>query len=114
MITKCRLRASFPCRSRPREPGQQAICSLPKEGAGYTIYLLHHFLVVLFATLVAAWLPKDAALLKYLVVVSVVLCLTIAAHRMLIARTPLLRFMFNGRVSEGSARLRTALAKSAT
>ncbi len=81
--------------------------------AGYTIYLLHHFLVVLIATLVAGWLPKDAALLKYTIVVSLVLALTVAAHQLLIARYPLLRFLFNGKWRNAGARPDAALARSA-
>jgi glucan biosynthesis protein C len=79
--------------------------------SGYTIYLFHHFLVVLVATAVAVWLPGKSAVLKYSIVVFVVLLVTIAAHQLLIARYPVLRFMFNGRWSGSAGRLNQGLVK---
>jgi glucan biosynthesis protein C len=65
--------------------------------SAYTIYLLHHILVVAFATWLASALPHAGAALKYCIVVGAVLALTILIHQLLIARFALLRFLFNGR-----------------
>lgn len=65
--------------------------------AAYTIYLLHHILVVVFATWAAQHLPEAGAALKYSMVVGLVLLLTLAAHHLVVARVPLLRFLLNGR-----------------
>jgi glucan biosynthesis protein C len=81
--------------------------------SAYTIYLLHHILVVLFATVVAHRLPDAGAVVKYSVVVCAVLVLTIAAHQLLIARVPLLKFMFNGRLVPRGAFERAACRQPA-
>ncbi len=62
--------------------------------ASYTVYLFHHILVVALATLLLglSWPP----LLKFTVVVSVTLALTLLIHEFLILRSPLLRLLFNG------------------
>jgi peptidoglycan/LPS O-acetylase OafA/YrhL len=65
--------------------------------SAYTIYLLHQFLVVLFATWLAHRMPANDAPLKYALVVSAVLLVTIGVHQFLIARIPSLGFLFNGR-----------------
>lgn len=67
--------------------------------SAYTIYLLHHILVVMFATWAARNLPEASAALKYSMVVGIVLAITFAAHHLLVARVSLARFLLNGRAS---------------
>lgn len=66
--------------------------------AAYTIYLFHHVLVVAAAMAVAHLLPRLHALAKYALVVGAVLSVTLAIHLLVVARVPLLRLLFNGRL----------------
>ncbi len=68
--------------------------------SAYTIYLFHQFLIVVVATWVARQLAGAGVFLKYSIVVGVVLLITISVHQLLIARLPVLRFLFTGRTSE--------------
>jgi hypothetical protein len=47
---------------------------------------------------VARYLSGAPAVVKYSIVVSAVLLLTVAGHHLVIARVPALRFLFNGRL----------------
>ncbi|HEX7801286.1 MAG TPA: acyltransferase family protein [Pseudoxanthomonas sp.] len=63
--------------------------------ASYSIYLMHHLIVVALASwlLTVHW----GAWLKFGVVLSVSVGLSLAIHHFLILRHPLLRFLFNGK-----------------
>lgn len=63
--------------------------------ASYTIFLLHHLVVVALALLL---LPLDwPAGVKFTLIASATLAICLAAHRWLIRPVPLLRLFFNGR-----------------
>jgi len=61
----------------------------------YTIYLFHHLLVIVgaFALIPITW----PAALKFTVVCSATLALTVVLHRTVVAPSRLLRLLFNGR-----------------
>lgn len=63
--------------------------------ASYSIYLMHHLIVVALASwlLTVHW----GAWLKFGIVLSVTVCLSLAIHHFLVLRHPLLRFLFNGK-----------------
>lgn len=63
--------------------------------ASYTIYLFHHFLVMVFAwaLLSLPWSPVA----KYFVVVMLCVAATSCLHMFLISRVPTLRLFFNGK-----------------
>jgi glucans biosynthesis protein C len=79
--------------------------------SAYTIYLLHQFLVVLFASWAAHHFAAANPFLKYSIVVAAVLAVTITLHQLLIARVPMLRFLVNGRLS-ASPKRRARLANA--
>ncbi len=80
--------------------------------SAYTVYLFHQALVVLVAIWLARHMTGAPALLKYSIVVATVLLVTIAAHQLLIARRPLLRFLFNGRMEAPARKSRASLAQA--
>jgi glucan biosynthesis protein C len=63
--------------------------------ASYTVYLFHHVIVIAFGMLLlpVAW----PAGVKFLLIVSATLALTVAIHHFLILRFNALRFLFNGK-----------------
>ncbi|MEZ5935880.1 MAG: acyltransferase family protein [Alphaproteobacteria bacterium] len=62
--------------------------------ASYTIYLLHHLLVILFGlALLETALPASV---KFTLIVTVTFALTYGIHRSLVRRIPLLHFLLNG------------------
>lgn len=64
--------------------------------ASFSVYLFHHFLVV-----IGGWLAAQVALpilLEYLVLVAAVSAIALALHHFLVLRHPLLRLLFNGRL----------------
>jgi glucan biosynthesis protein C len=67
--------------------------------AAYTIYLFHHLLVI-----VLAWWLIDSGLgvaVKFPLVILLTFTLTLALHRGVIRRVPLLRLLFNGHTDRG-------------
>lgn len=63
--------------------------------ASYSVYLLHHLVVVLAASWLAALAWPIAA--KFVLVAALALGLPLAAHHFLILRRPWLRYLFNGK-----------------
>ena len=62
--------------------------------SSYSVYLFHHFIVILLALQLTAWSGPSWA--KFLLVVSVAGGGSYLIHRQLIARSRLLRLLFNG------------------
>jgi glucan biosynthesis protein C len=67
----------------------------------YTVYLFHYLAIYAFGLLLAAFFPNDAVL--FWVVVALTLATTLAFHRLVVLRVPLMRFLFNGRLPETAA-----------
>lgn len=67
--------------------------------ASYTVYLLHHIVVVVAATLLipASW----NVVAKFALVLCLSAGLPLAAHHFLILRAPWLRYLFNGKRAQG-------------
>ncbi|MCA9109384.1 MAG: acyltransferase family protein [Planctomycetaceae bacterium] len=63
--------------------------------ASYTVYLFHHVCVVILSSLMlqVTMMPE----LKFLIILSSSLLITLTIHHFLILRIPLLRFMYNGK-----------------
>lgn len=63
--------------------------------ASYTVYLFHHLCVVVLGTLMlqVAMVPE----LKFLIILSSALVITVSIHHFLILRVPLLRLIYNGK-----------------
>jgi glucan biosynthesis protein C len=69
--------------------------------AAYTIYLFHHLTVI-----VIAWWLIDSGLsvaVKFPLLILITFTLTLALHRGVIRRVPLLRLLFNGRTDRGGS-----------
>lgn len=62
--------------------------------ASYSVYLFHHFVVVVVAQQLLSW--PGSAWTKFSIVVTVATVVTLAIHHFLILRSPTLRFLFNG------------------
>lgn len=62
--------------------------------SSYTVYLFHHFFVILTALALVAW-PGPAGL-KFLIVMTVAGSCSYQLHRQVISRSRLLRLLFNG------------------
>jgi glucan biosynthesis protein C len=65
--------------------------------ASYTIYLFHHFLIIIFVALlnyIDYTIPPE---LVFLSIVVVTYIMTLSLHQKLIVRTPWLLFLFNGK-----------------
>lgn len=64
--------------------------------ASYTVYLFHHLLVILLASLLlgTAW----PVMLKFAFVVTVTSIVTLGIHQYVILRSPTLRLLFNGKL----------------
>lgn len=74
--------------------------------ASFSVYLVHHLLVVL-----GGWLVAQLALpivLEYFALVAGVCAIALALHHVLVLRHPLLRLLFNGRPPARQAPLRSA------
>lgn len=63
--------------------------------ASYTVYLLHHVIVVVVATLLVSASWSVGA--KFALVLVVAMGLPLAAHHFLVLRLPWLRYLFNGK-----------------
>jgi glucan biosynthesis protein C len=63
--------------------------------ASYTVYLLHHIIVVLIGSLILDW--SLSAYVKYLIVVGFAIFLPLLFHHFAVLRIPPLRFALNGK-----------------
>ena len=71
--------------------------------ASYTIYLFHHIVVIVLATLLLGLAVPGGYWSKYVLVVVATTLLTFALHHYLIRRSSFLSWAFNGRAPSGGA-----------
>ncbi len=68
--------------------------------ASYSVYLFHHLVVIVAATLlIPVGLPPA---LKFFMVLATAAIVSLAAYHLLIRRSPLLSYLFNGAIRPGS------------
>jgi len=71
----------------------------------YTVYLLHYLAIYALGLLLLRWLPAGPA--YYLTLAPLVIVLLVGFHHRVVARSPLLRLLLNGRPTPVAAALPT-------